>query len=214
MPPASTIGPSKNSRTARTNTNGLSQPVWPPGAGRQQHQPVGAGGDRALGVADRGDIGEHQRAGIMQRRQHRRRRADRGDDDLGPVPQQHLQDPAAAAHWSGARSGSGRSAPQVCRLRRHAAAAGLRSRPASRRVARALRQFTVGNEPITPLRQAATTRSTPETRNIGAAISGRLRRSRKRERDRGLRWQSVSSRLEQQRCCASVAANIGTIEGR
>src|SRR5882757_2414812 len=30
MPPASTIGPSKNVRTARTNTNGLSQPVWPP----------------------------------------------------------------------------------------------------------------------------------------------------------------------------------------
>src|SRR5206468_12030821 len=45
-----------------------------------------------------------------------------------------------------------------------------------------LRQFTVGNEPITPLRHAATTSSTPETRNIGAAISGRLRRSRKRER--------------------------------
>src|ERR1700682_6454766 len=43
-----------------------------------------------------------------------------------------------------------------------------------------LRQFTVGNAPITPLRQAATTRSTPETRNIGAAISGRLRRSGKR----------------------------------
>ena len=43
-----------------------------------------------------------------------------------------------------------------------------------------LRQFTVGNDPITPLRQAATTRSTPETRNIGAAISGRLRRPRKR----------------------------------
>src|SRR6185503_5575895 len=45
-----------------------------------------------------------------------------------------------------------------------------------------LRQFTVGNEPITPLRHAATTRSVPETRNIGAAISGRLRRSRKRAR--------------------------------
>ena len=30
MPPASTSGPSKNARTARTNTNGLSQPVWPP----------------------------------------------------------------------------------------------------------------------------------------------------------------------------------------
>ena len=30
MPPASTNGPSKNARTARTNTKGLSQPVWPP----------------------------------------------------------------------------------------------------------------------------------------------------------------------------------------
>jgi hypothetical protein len=44
----------------------------------------------------------------------------------------------------------------------------------------ALRQFTVGNAPITPRLQAAATRSTPETRNIGAAISGRLRRWRKR----------------------------------
>src|SRR5215218_3598640 len=43
-----------------------------------------------------------------------------------------------------------------------------------------VRQFTVGNDPMTPFRQAATTRPTPETRNIGAAISGSLRRSRKR----------------------------------
>ena len=85
------------------------------GARRQQHQPVGAGGDRAFGVADAGDIGEHQRAGIMQRRQHRRRRSDRGDDDLGLVPQQHREILLPAAHWSDARSGSGRSAPLACR---------------------------------------------------------------------------------------------------
>jgi hypothetical protein len=35
-----------------------------------------------------------------------------------------------------------------------------------------VRQLAVGNAPITPFRHAATTRSTPETRNIGAAISG------------------------------------------
>src|SRR5882757_9874791 len=35
-------------------------------ARRQQHQPVGAGGHRALGVTDRGDVGEHGRAGIVQ----------------------------------------------------------------------------------------------------------------------------------------------------
>src|SRR2546430_8015801 len=51
-----------------------------------------------------------------------------------------------------------------------------------------LRQLTVGNAPITPLRQAATTRSTPETRNIGAAISGRLRRSRKRSSGSAAFW--------------------------
>ena len=61
------------------------------GASRQQHQPVGACCHRALGVADAGDIGEDKRAGVMQRRQHRRRRTDRGDDEFGPVPQQHLQ---------------------------------------------------------------------------------------------------------------------------
>src|SRR5205823_6833810 len=44
-----------------------------------------------------------------------------------------------------------------------------------------LRQFAVGNEPTTPLRHAATTSSTPETRNIGAAIKGRFNRSRKRK---------------------------------
>ena len=58
---------------------------------RQQHQPVGAGSHRTFGMADRGDIGENQRAGIVQRRKHRRRRSDRGDDHLGLVPQQHLQ---------------------------------------------------------------------------------------------------------------------------
>ena len=46
------------------------------GARGQQHQSVGAGRYRALGVADAGDVGEHQRARVMQRRQHRRRRAD------------------------------------------------------------------------------------------------------------------------------------------
>jgi hypothetical protein len=42
-------------------------------------------------MADAGDVGQYQRAGIVQRRQHRRRRSDRRDDDLRPVPQQHLQ---------------------------------------------------------------------------------------------------------------------------
>src|SRR5258705_10690372 len=61
------------------------------GARGQQHEPVGAHLYCALGVTDAGDIREHQRACVMQRREHRRRRADAGNDNLGPVPQQHLQ---------------------------------------------------------------------------------------------------------------------------
>ena len=96
MPPASTIGPSKNAAHRADEHERIEPAGLAACARRQQHQPVGAGRHRALGMADAGDIGEHQRAGIMQRRQHRRRRSDRGDDDLGPVPQQHLQDPAAS----------------------------------------------------------------------------------------------------------------------
>src|SRR5260221_13393286 len=39
-----------------------------------------------------------------------------------------------------------------------------------------VRQLAVGKEPITPARQAALTSAGPDTRNIGAAISGRRRR--------------------------------------
>src|SRR5712691_5398890 len=67
-----------------------------------------------------------------------------------------------------------------------------------------LRQFTVGNAPITPLRQAATTRSTPETRNIGAAISGRLRRSRKRASESAAFWSGEVCSSAPLFRCASV----------
>ena len=67
MPPASTIGPSKKARTARTNTNGIEPAGLAAGARRQEHEAIGAGRDRALGVADAGDVGKHQRAGVMQR---------------------------------------------------------------------------------------------------------------------------------------------------
>src|ERR1700704_625273 len=67
-----------------------------------------------------------------------------------------------------------------------------------------LRQFTVGNAPITPLRQAATTRSTPETRNIGAAISGRLRRSRKRASESAAFWSDEVCSSSPLFRCASV----------
>jgi hypothetical protein len=57
----------------------------PTGARGQQHEAVGAGGERALGVPDRGDVGEDERARLMQRADDAGRRADAGDDDLGRV---------------------------------------------------------------------------------------------------------------------------------
>ncbi len=42
-----------------------------------------------------------------------------------------------------------------------------------------VRQLAVGKEPTTPARQAALTSAGPDTRNIGAAISGRRRREAK-----------------------------------
>ena len=68
-----------------------------------------------------------------------------------------------------------------------------------------LRQLTVGNEPITPLRHAATTSSTPETRNIGAAISGKLNLSQKDERE-----SEVGKAFLPGLSSGLVAANIGT----
>ncbi len=72
------------------------------------------------------------------------------------------------------------------------------------------RQFTVGNEPITPLRQAATTSSTPDTQ-------------KHRRRDQRQPQAIAKSReriLQPAICfflrnhCASVAANIGTAKAK
>ncbi len=81
-----------------------------------------------------------------------------------------------------------------------------------------LRQFTVGNDPITPLRQAATTRSTPETRNIGAAISGRLRRPRKRASGSGevevVRSAAMMFAVPRLQLLCQRCRNSGTTAGR
>ena len=91
MPPASTIGAVEECAHRADERERIEPAGLPAGARGEQHQPVGAGRYRALGVADAGDIGKHQRAGIMQRLQHRRGRSDRGDDDLRLVPQQHRE---------------------------------------------------------------------------------------------------------------------------
>ena len=59
------------------------------------------------------------------------------------------------------------------------AAQSLATRVSQASSSSAERALTVGNEPITPLRHAAETRSGPETRSIGAAISGSFSRARR-----------------------------------
>ena len=81
-----------------------------------------------------------------------------------------------------------------------------------------LRQLAVGNEPITPWPQAATTRSTPETRNIGAAISGRLKRSATRDRrsvgfDMGIPASGAAAIPRIASVVIASSGNIGAIVG-
>ncbi len=65
------------------------------------------------------------------------------------------------------------------RLAHHGAASGAAAiRLSQTSSSSADRQLAVGKAPMMPDLQAATTRSTPETRNIGAAISGRRRLAR------------------------------------
>lgn len=59
------------------------------GARRQQHKTVGTGFKGTLGMADRGNVGKDQRAGVMERCNDGLRRADGGDDELASVPPQH-----------------------------------------------------------------------------------------------------------------------------
>ena len=169
--------------------------------GRQQHKSVGARGDGTLGMADRGDIGKHQRAGIMQRPDHRGRRSDRGDHHFGPVPQQHLQillQPRIGAMHDQV------GADRCCRF-----AACIRVR---------LQPDIDIRQPLVQLFGAAAIHRGKRT-NHAVAAGGyhkvcardekhRCRDQRQAETVAKARegidcWQSVSSRLEPTSCCAS-----------
>ena len=64
---------------------GIEPAGLPAGARGQQHEALGSRAERALGVPDRGDIGEDERARLVQRTDHARWRADAGDDDFRRV---------------------------------------------------------------------------------------------------------------------------------
>ena len=110
MPPASTIGPSKNCRTARTNANGLSQPVCPPAPAVSSTRPSAPAATarsawRMLATS----------ASTSAPASCSGSTTGAGEPTLvmtisGLWRSSDLRDPRRAAHWSDARSGSGRAA--------------------------------------------------------------------------------------------------------
>ena len=70
----------------RVDPSGLSA-----GARGEEDQAVGAGVDGTMGMAQGGDIGEDERAGVVQRSDDVGGRADRGDHDFGRVRAEHVE---------------------------------------------------------------------------------------------------------------------------
>ena len=181
-PPASTRGPSKNARTARTNTKGLSQPVWPPAPAVSSTSPSAPAATArsawrieatsAKTSAPASCNGSSTGAGDP-----------RGNDHLGPVPQQHLQILLQP------RVGAMHDQVGADRCRGFAACIGMLLQPAfdlrqpfvELFGAAAVHRWKRTDHPVAA---CGYHKLDPETRNIGAAISGRLRRSRRRARDR------------------------------
>ena len=146
------------------------EPVGPPrlpaGTGGEQHEPIRAGLDGTPGMVHRGDVGEHEAARLVQRGDDRRRRADARDDDLGAV--------GADALDVGGRGGVAHD--DVRAVRRVGGPRASSKRPSHSSSSSSERQLAVGNAPMAPARHAASTRSGPDTWNIGAATSGRRNR--------------------------------------
>ena len=67
MPPASTMG-RRRTRDRADEGERIEPAGLPAGARGQEHQAIGAGRHRALGVMEGGDVGKNERAGVVQRR--------------------------------------------------------------------------------------------------------------------------------------------------
>ena len=160
MPPASTIGPSKNAAHRAHEHERIEPAGLAARARRQQHQPVGAGRDRALGMADR-----WRRRRTPARRHH------------AAAPSTGAGEPTEVMTISGlCRSSTCRSCCQprigamhdqvradrrrwLAALRRNAGATGFRSRSAIRRVVRGC-----GNSPSETSRSRRCGRRRPRVR--------------------------------------------------
>ena len=217
MPPASTTGPSKNARTARTNTNGLSQPVWPPAPAVSSTSPSAPAATARSAWR------------MLATSANTSAPASCSGSSTGAGEPTEVMTISGLCRSSTFRSASSRALerctirfgqigaarlPLAVRCRRNR----LSISPSQPSSCSALRQFTVGNAPITPLRHAATTRSTPDTRNIGAAISGRLRRSRKRASGSGevevVRSGAMMLVVPRLQCVVPTLPDSGTPAGR
>ena len=200
MPPASTSGPSQIARTARAKDIPLAQPVWPPAPALSSTSP-----SAPASIAFSACRIDATSANTTPPTSCRRATIGAGDPTLAST---------IGTRWrtSTSTSAASRSGCERMMMFGHTGATGAsaRAQSSSMRVsqassASALRALTVGNEPITPARQAAETSSGPETRSIGAAISGSRRRAaivsgRLMERFRGLEAGQIAP------CAALTAA--------
>ena len=178
MPPASTSGPSYSARSARTKASGFSQPVWPPAPAVSSTRPS-APAARAL----RAWASVATSASTRQPMSCRAATAGAGEPTL-------VMTSSTRCRTRQARSSAMRGDRMIRLGQTGAASSGAANSrrcisPSHWSSSAVLRALTVGKAPITPLRQAATTRSTPETLNIGAATSGRRSRRVMRSGRRG-----------------------------
>jgi hypothetical protein len=171
MPPDSTSGPSNIARTARANDMPFTHPVCPPAPALSSTRPSAP--TCSAFSAWRTDATS---ANTRQPMSCSGRITASGEPTL------------AITISTLCRTRTSTSAASTSGWRRmmmfgHTGAVGpsMRAQSSAMRVSQAssssdVRALTVGNDPITPPRQAADTRSGPETRSIGAAISGIFRR--------------------------------------
>src|SRR5580704_7933506 len=167
MPPAITTMPSQNFRTARTKAKGLTQPVCPPAPAVSSTSP-----STPAATAFSAWRTEATSASTRQP-------ASFNGFITGSGEPTEVITISGFARSTAARSSATRGLERwTIRLGQNGAAPAVASLISASQASSSaiVRQLAVGKEPITPARQAAITSSGPETRNIGAAINGSLRR--------------------------------------
>ena len=122
--------------TARTNTNGLSQPVWPPAPAVNSTSPSAPASIARSAWRMLATSASTSAPASCKRRQHRRRRADAGDDDFRPRAAAAPADPRCSRALERCTIRFGQIGAEAAPLRRSGAAAAVRCRQASRRAVR------------------------------------------------------------------------------